>query len=435
MHLRIARILGHGILQLGSARVPCPDGEVRLQIDVREVAINYDGPVSRAVARVGPLSYEVSLSPSQLQELTVDTQRENEFAKALIAAYNACAISKQDFRDGLFQMSPRFSQTTDAIGLVVAKLSQSKVLNREDQRLVTRVLLTLQKVAELDSKNTERILLAIDREQHVASVSTGVTQVGEFPQNSSIASSPAGLVALTNSLSASGVIVGSGGVIIGGQIGDLTQIASQPAGLGTLAGNFSTLPSTSIIGSGGVITGGIGGQIGDLTQIASQPAGLGTLAGNFSTLPSTSIIGSGGVITGSIGGQIGDLTQITSQNAGLGTFAGNLSTFSSITIGGSTGGLSSTVTSTWTSTNSLDQTLSTLNGALMRSTIGSNPGQYEFPSSASCQLGLCNVSITSDSRSVLVLRCTGSTLSVVTATGIEINSPITPSATSCEHEH
>lgn len=338
--------------------IQCQGGEVRVKIDIRDVAINYDRPTSVTLAELGPLSYKVSLSPLQLQQIATETQRANEFAKLLIAAYNACAISKQDFREGMFEMSPAFNRTAEVIDEVVAKIPQSQGLSRAEQRNITRVLLTLQKMAELDSRNTQQILLAIEHEQHAAPLNNGDTQIGDIAQNPSANWSSAGLV--------------------------------------TFASNLSIIPSNVIVGGSAVLTGASGTQIGDLAQNPSA---------NWSS-------------------------------AGLVTVASNLSTIPSITGGGVIGGLSSTVTGSWTSANSLDQSVSALNAALARSTILSNPNQYEFPSiTPSCQLGLCNVFVASDGGSVPVLQCLGSTLVGVAVRGIEINSSIAPAATSCEHEH
>jgi hypothetical protein len=373
--------------------VQCPDGEVRVQINVRDVAITYGRSMSVALAELGPFSYKVSLSPVQLQEIATETQRANEFAKVLIAGYNACAISKKDFRDGLFEMSPGFNQTVDVIGRVVARLSQSDGPSRTDQRIVTRVLLALQKVAELDENNTQRILLAIEQEQHGAAVSAGSTEVGGLTQgfSSSLSASQVG-VATNLSAFPGNLIVGSGAdltgrsdVQIGGAAQQTSSLTSLPGTQVSFVASLSTFTGNVIVGGGGLTSRGdlqIGGLAQQNLSLTSLP---GADVGFAASLPTFSgnAIGGGEVGLTAGGVQIGGLTQqglsLASIPGAQVSFAASLSTFPTVPGGGGFGDIGLAVTGVWTSTSNLDQAVSALNGALVRSTIPSSPNQYEFP--------------------------------------------------------
>ena len=91
--------------------ISCPDGD-HIEIDVRQIAIQYDA--SSFAATLGGLSVfsaRLEIVPKQLQEAAIATQQWDEFLKGLAAGYNSCAVTRQQYADGLQRIYPR-SRTT-----------------------------------------------------------------------------------------------------------------------------------------------------------------------------------------------------------------------------------------------------------------------------------------------------------------------------------
>jgi len=93
----------------GQKSVPCNgDGDHTL-IDVKQIAIQYDassfaGTLSSLSMLVGT---RLEVAPIKLQDAAAGTQKLNEFVKALAEGYNSCAITRQQYADGLNRIYPR----------------------------------------------------------------------------------------------------------------------------------------------------------------------------------------------------------------------------------------------------------------------------------------------------------------------------------------
>src|ERR1700721_1468090 len=119
---------------LCESRIKCSDGEMRIQMNVQDIAITYDGySLSVAMGDFGLHSYGASFSPSQIQRVAAETQRTNEYAKVLIVSFNSCVISKKEFKEGLDRMSPRFEQNAFVSGEIVRAISQNRRLSASDR--------------------------------------------------------------------------------------------------------------------------------------------------------------------------------------------------------------------------------------------------------------------------------------------------------------
>ena len=77
--------------------IPCDDGP-RQRIDIRDFVTQYSAYSVEFESRIGDkVELSGKLDPVQLQALTEATQQSNEFRKFLIAGYNGCAISQQQY--------------------------------------------------------------------------------------------------------------------------------------------------------------------------------------------------------------------------------------------------------------------------------------------------------------------------------------------------
>jgi hypothetical protein len=110
----LALLLGLRALH-AQKQISCPDGD-HLQIDMEQVSIQYNAAsFSATLNGLGSLGARLSIDRQKLQEATASTQQWNEYLKGLVLGYNACAITKQQYRDGIERIYPRIRQ--DALDL------------------------------------------------------------------------------------------------------------------------------------------------------------------------------------------------------------------------------------------------------------------------------------------------------------------------------
>lgn len=122
--------------------IHCPDGD-RYLIDLKEIAIQYEGySMAGTLSSLSVLGAGLTVTPRKLQEAAVATQQWNEFLKGLVGGYNSCAISKEQYAEGLQHIYPRLKQ--DAAGLEeIRKLLSDH--RKADQKRLQRLLDTYYK--------------------------------------------------------------------------------------------------------------------------------------------------------------------------------------------------------------------------------------------------------------------------------------------------
>jgi hypothetical protein len=90
--------------------VNCPDGDHPL-IDVKQIAIRYDASsFAGTLSSLSVLSARAEVGPKELQEAAAATQQWDEFLKGLAEGYNSCAVTRQQYADGLNRIYPRLQQ-------------------------------------------------------------------------------------------------------------------------------------------------------------------------------------------------------------------------------------------------------------------------------------------------------------------------------------
>ena len=97
-------------------RITCPDKTQRISIDLKQIQIQYNASsFAGTLASLGALSARLSVEQKVLQQAAAATQQWNEFLKGLVAGYNSCAITDQQYADSLKRIYPRLKD--DAAGL------------------------------------------------------------------------------------------------------------------------------------------------------------------------------------------------------------------------------------------------------------------------------------------------------------------------------
>jgi len=106
----------------------CDDG-IRNTIDIADFTTNYFAYSVELSAQLdGKTKFEGKISPVQLQQLSESLQSANEFRKALVAGYNACAISKSQYATYLHTF-----QALDGLSRQIATRGQAQPLTEADR--------------------------------------------------------------------------------------------------------------------------------------------------------------------------------------------------------------------------------------------------------------------------------------------------------------
>ena len=118
--------------------ITCPDGEERLTLDVKQLALEYQaqgwsGTLSSLSAVVG---VRLKRMPTQLQEASAATQQWNEFLKGLAEGYNNCVITKKEYVEGLKRIYPRLKDDAADLEQIRQLVSKGRKLDEAKLRRV-----------------------------------------------------------------------------------------------------------------------------------------------------------------------------------------------------------------------------------------------------------------------------------------------------------
>jgi tetratricopeptide (TPR) repeat protein len=105
--LQLLLLLASATVATGQKKIACPDGE-HVEIDIRQISIQYDASsFAGTLSSLSVLGARLEVAPKKLQEAAVATQQWDEFLKGLAAGYNSCAITRQQYADGVTRIYPR----------------------------------------------------------------------------------------------------------------------------------------------------------------------------------------------------------------------------------------------------------------------------------------------------------------------------------------
>jgi len=159
----------------------CPDGE-HPQIDVREVSLKYEASgLEATLSGLGVLGAQLTVSPKVLQQAAVATQKMNEFIKALVLGYNACAVSKAEYQEALERLLPGLQGDAGQLEQFRRRLIADQAVDRERfNQIFSRYEHSLKRFAALSGRELdyERIEAVVD-ERVRAHVQAGTARVLE----------------------------------------------------------------------------------------------------------------------------------------------------------------------------------------------------------------------------------------------------------------
>ncbi|HMH14758.1 MAG TPA: tetratricopeptide repeat protein [Edaphobacter sp.] len=115
----------------GEDSIMCGDGK-HIKIDVAQFSNKYKG--SSFVVTLGALnamSGSLKVEPIQLQQASELVQLWDEFVKSLAIGYNSCAISKEQYAEGITHLYPRLSEDASKPELIRNRIIDNKTPDTE----------------------------------------------------------------------------------------------------------------------------------------------------------------------------------------------------------------------------------------------------------------------------------------------------------------
>ena len=114
-----------------------PDGD-HVEIDIKQIAIKYDASeFASTLSSLSILSSRLEVVPHKLQEASVATQQWNEFVKGLAVGYNSCAITRQQYADGLNRIYPRLKEDATSLEQIRKQIADGQ---RADAKRLQAIL-------------------------------------------------------------------------------------------------------------------------------------------------------------------------------------------------------------------------------------------------------------------------------------------------------
>jgi tetratricopeptide (TPR) repeat protein len=134
-------------------RIPCPDGE-HIEIDIKQIAIQYDASsFAGTLSSLSVLGGRLEVAPRKLQEAAVATQQWDEFLKGLVVGYNTCAVTRQQYADGINRIYPRLQEDAASLEEIRKIISNGqKADEKRLQSLIDSYYANLRQFAEASGK-------------------------------------------------------------------------------------------------------------------------------------------------------------------------------------------------------------------------------------------------------------------------------------------
>ena len=160
------------VVAAGQKKIACPDGE-HIEIDIRQISIQYDATsFAGTLSSLSVLGARLEVKPTKLQEAAVATQQWDEFLKGLAAGYNSCAITRQQYADGVIRVYPRLKDDgAELEEMRKAIAAGQKADAKRLQQLVDSFYVNLQQFAQASGKE---IIL-----ERIAAISEQVAALSE----------------------------------------------------------------------------------------------------------------------------------------------------------------------------------------------------------------------------------------------------------------
>ena len=151
--VRCSVLLFSVLLSAGRAaaqkKIACPDGE-HIEIDVKQLSIKYDASsFAGTLSSLSVLAGRLEVAPKQLQEAAVATQQWNQLIVGLAAGYNSCAVTRQQYADGVSRIYPRLKEDGASLEAIRKQIAEGqKADTKRLQNLISSFYSNLRQFAQ-----------------------------------------------------------------------------------------------------------------------------------------------------------------------------------------------------------------------------------------------------------------------------------------------
>jgi hypothetical protein len=155
MVMLILAFLLNAAALLAQKQHTCQNGEVHIEINVENLALRYEAKTfETTLSGLVGLGGRISVSPKTLQEAAAATQQWNELLKGLAVGYNSCAISQEQYNDGLKRIYPRLREDATELEKMRQALLNGRQINfARFQKMLDSYFGNLQRFAQASNSN------------------------------------------------------------------------------------------------------------------------------------------------------------------------------------------------------------------------------------------------------------------------------------------
>ena len=134
-------------------RIDCDDG-VHIEIDLSAILIEYQATsFSATLSGLGIRGNWIGVEPKTIQKAEAGTQVWNEYLKGLVAGYNSCAITKEQYAEGLQRIYPRLKEDAADLETIRKAFAEGREADEKRlQRLLESYLGNLERFAEISGQ-------------------------------------------------------------------------------------------------------------------------------------------------------------------------------------------------------------------------------------------------------------------------------------------
>ena len=143
-------------------RIDCAGDGVHYEIDLSEIIIEYQAKsFSATLSSLSIFGNRIEVEPKMVQKAEAATQQWNEFLKGLVVGYNSCAVTKEEYAEGLQRIHPRLKEDAADLEKIRKIISAGNGVDEESLRaLLESYLGDMERFAEIS--NQEIILERIE---------------------------------------------------------------------------------------------------------------------------------------------------------------------------------------------------------------------------------------------------------------------------------
>jgi len=161
-------------------KVKCPDGDHYI-MPIDKITIKYHATRFESTLNgLAVLGISFSADPKSLQTAAVATQKLNEYIKALVLGYNSCAITREQYKNGLEKLYPRLEADAKELEKMRQLILKNEKINQERfNEVIGRYEQTLHEFARVSGNGIDYSRIEAIVDSQLKEIRVGITTMQE----------------------------------------------------------------------------------------------------------------------------------------------------------------------------------------------------------------------------------------------------------------